>query len=174
MARRRVTAAEKLRTLDLYKELQSTKAVGQRLGLSSSAVRNRLKSMKVKCRPSRQSNLTVADMNGGEAKLQAIRDHWAHQVRVENEYPPGVGLVPVEAMYVTLKLYLETENMGEVARRLKMTPPAVLYRLRQLGLESRPRGMRTAPLAKFTDMDVVKAKLAELEAEVQARQNAVA
>ena len=173
MARRRVTAAEKLRTLDLYTELQNTRAVGRKLGITSSAVRNRLKSMKVKLRPSRKNKVTVADANGGEAKLQAIREHWAHQVRVENEYPPGVGLVPVEAMYVTLKLYLETENMGEVARRLKMTPPAVLYRLRQLGLETRPRGMRTAPLAKFTDMVVVKAKLAELEAEVQARQNAV-
>jgi len=64
--RQKVTPAQKLETLELYIRHQSSQRVGELLGISAAAVRDRLFAMKVRLRSRSDRSTDVVSLNGEE------------------------------------------------------------------------------------------------------------
>jgi hypothetical protein len=72
--RTHITPADQLKTLHLYIRYQNSNLVGRVLGISGSAVRDRLYAMGIKLRPPGYNTVDVVTLNGKDFLLQAIRE----------------------------------------------------------------------------------------------------
>lgn len=75
----KISAAEKLRTLDLYIRLRNSNAVAEELGLAGPTVRNRLRVLGVRLLPQGYSTVASSDWNDHK-RLREIREALEQEV----------------------------------------------------------------------------------------------
>lgn len=139
---RTAPAAERLRVLDLYFRLANSNEVGETLGISGAAVRERLRAMGVTLMQRGvlgQSPESVNDMNA----IRELRHRLAVAAEQERRLRPQPTPGDVEAE--VLALYQDGMVAIDIAAQLEISPTSVFRLLRIAGVNRRPRGPYVSP-----------------------------
>lgn len=86
----KVSAAEQLRTLDLYFALNSSSRASEKLGISAAAVRDRLYALGVELIPRGYRRVSAADCNDPDV-IRELRVRLIAEARVDQRKPVGVS-----------------------------------------------------------------------------------
>jgi hypothetical protein len=159
----RITAAEYLKTLDLYLELGNVDRVADRLGLVGNTVWSRLVRLGRMVTP--QGGNHSIDFLTYPGHVQSLREKLEQGIlprnTTEQNRPPQVSAAE---RLRTLDLYLEHQSITQVAKLLGISYPNTRTRLLKLGLVLQPRGKATKTVAKLNDMDTIAQVRKQLQA----------
>ena len=163
----RLSADDKLTTFELYFELQSTHKVAEKLGISQSSIRVRLKELGIRLRKNGASPPAehFNDMNYVNRIKAELRSEIKHEKNVPvRRY--GTAGVPASVQLETLQHYLELENTTEAGKRMGISPKAVIDRLRPLGVVMHEPGRRRkgVRLADINNMNEIAQTIERLKA----------
>lgn len=163
----RLSAADKLTTVELYFELQSTHKVAEKLGISQSSIRVRLKELGIRLRKNGASPPAehYNDMNYVNRIKAELRSEIKHEKKVPVRRFGTTG-VPASVQLETLQHYLELENTTEAGKRMGISPKAVCDRLRPLGVVMHEPGRRRkgVRLADINNMNEIAQTIERLKA----------
>ena len=169
----RLSAADKLATVELYFKLQSTHLVAEKLGLNRKTVMHRLGLLGIRTRengaspPAEEYN----DMNHVNRIIAELKREVKHEKKVPVRRYGHEG-VPASVLLETLELYFELENTTAAGKKMGVGPKTVSDRLRPLGVVMHEPGRRRkgVTLRDLNDMNEIASTIERLKAEAALEQ----
>jgi predicted transcriptional regulator len=149
-----------LRTLELYEQYMSCETVGSILGVSDRTVSMRLGDLGLKLPPGQGPDRKLEDVNDPVA-IEAVK----RRLRTKTVHVSAHQLRTPATYLQTMELYLEHQSVKAVARILGLTPGAIHYRLRDLGLTA-PWESSTRTVEERHGADFIRGVVERLRSEV--------
>lgn len=175
-----ISAIEKLDTFDRYLQNPNVSQLAAELNLSPSTVRMRLQGAGIWTFPGSRSKQTATEANGGQERIDHLRQKLEDAVKREEEENPrrrGMIVPPVHPSQLlkTVLAYREHQNCLKAAESLGVSMATVCNRISGLGLKLRPRaGNSPLTFEASNPPGAVEAVIARLEAEIAACKEASA